>query len=258
MCGDVESNPGPPKTSRDIETNPTGPTTGKTRRTRQSTLSGSFVNTASPTQNVPSKPTESSNEPCIRDVMNAIYNLTSKVDNFSKSMSDLNHSVKDLSSKYCNLQTQLQDATNSFRRLEDENRDLKERSEKPIIAKISDFKTKTAVVRERHRLKGTNLHITEDFTPRVREQRKTLNQCVAPLRADGYTANLVFDHLMVDGARVNWDYESKSLQPDPRWSPPQQAKQNATRKPVYSQVDGSPPGPYQPQRIGNRPARPTL
>ncbi|GFR96108.1 nocturnin [Elysia marginata] len=56
LCGDVESNPGPPKTSRDIETSP-GPTTGKTGRTRQSTLSGSFVNTASPTQNVPSKPT---------------------------------------------------------------------------------------------------------------------------------------------------------------------------------------------------------
>ncbi|GFS19698.1 hypothetical protein ElyMa_003295700 [Elysia marginata] len=117
MCGDVESNPGPPKTSRDTETNPTGPTRGKTGRTRQSTPSGSFVNTASPTQNVPSKPTESSNEPCIRDVMNAIGNLTSKFDNISKSMSDLNHSVKDLNSKYCTLQTQLQDATNSFRRL---------------------------------------------------------------------------------------------------------------------------------------------
>ncbi|GFR57605.1 endonuclease-reverse transcriptase [Elysia marginata] len=59
--------------------------------------------------------------------MSAMCNLTSKFDNISKSMSDLNHSVKDLNSKYCTLQTQLQDATNLFRRLEDENRDLKER-----------------------------------------------------------------------------------------------------------------------------------
>ena len=75
----------------------------------------------------------------------------------------------------------------------------------PIIARFAFFKDREVILGKKKLLKGTNFFIGEDFTRRVREVRKKLLPYLRKVREEGKQASMVFDHLVVDGRRFNFD-----------------------------------------------------
>ncbi|GFS07034.1 endonuclease-reverse transcriptase [Elysia marginata] len=60
-------------------------------------------------------------------------------------------------------------------------------------------------MKNKEKLKDTNIHISEDHTPRIREIRRKLGTFLNKFRNEGKRATMVYDHLIVDGARLCWD-----------------------------------------------------
>lgn len=81
----------------------------------------------------------------------------------------------------------------------------------PIIVKMSNYKDKSKILGERKRLSGSGIFITEDFSARVRSMRKNLGPHLRAARDEGKRATLVFDHLVIDGARYDYDEASGEL-----------------------------------------------
>ena len=77
----------------------------------------------------------------------------------------------------------------------------------PIIARLTHFRDKQHLLRQKNKLKGTRIYINEDFTNKVRETRKKLLKFVTELRKKDNPpkANLVFDHIFIDGERFDYD-----------------------------------------------------
>lgn len=81
----------------------------------------------------------------------------------------------------------------------------------PIIVRFTYFKDKERVLKERTKLKDTNIFVNEDFTMSVRDTRRKLAPFLNWFRADGKRASLVFDHLIVDGERFNLDPSTQTI-----------------------------------------------
>lgn len=81
---------------------------------------------------------------------------------------------------------------------------------RPIIAKFSNYKQRSAVFGLKKQLHGTDVFVTEDFTRRVREIRRNLLKESQEFKAEGKRVSLVFDHLNVDGTRYDWDPEKQT------------------------------------------------
>ncbi|GFS11073.1 SH3 domain protein [Elysia marginata] len=81
----------------------------------------------------------------------------------------------------------------------------------PIIVKFLDFNDKENILRAHGHLKKTNIFINEDYTARVRQTRKKLSPFLTKYRSEGKRANLVYDHLIVDGERYDFDPDSDSI-----------------------------------------------
>ena len=75
----------------------------------------------------------------------------------------------------------------------------------PVIVKFAFYKDKENVLRQRTKLKNTNLFLNEDFTTRVRTLRRHLTPIMRKLRDEGKRAVLVYDHLVVEGERLYYD-----------------------------------------------------
>lgn len=83
----------------------------------------------------------------------------------------------------------------------------------PIIVKFSSYKAKTKILNAKKSLQGSNIHISEDFTPRVRNIRKSLNSFLKDARQQGQRASLVYDHLLIDGQRYDLDESNNTIKP---------------------------------------------
>ena len=76
----------------------------------------------------------------------------------------------------------------------------------PIIASVTDYKDKIKILKERHRLKGTQIFLSEDYTARVRNVRKKLTPFIKQIRQQSKDINVImkFDHLILDGERYDY------------------------------------------------------
>ena len=82
---------------------------------------------------------------------------------------------------------------------------LSAKEDSPIIARFTERRQKTAVLKARQKLKGTDIFVNEDFTERVRDVRRKLMPVLRDARESGKKATLVYDHLIVDGKKVFLD-----------------------------------------------------
>ena len=238
MCGDVESNPGPPK------------------KILQSKLDASF---------------SSSSTPNTSDVMAAITNLgvkfdtkfaefdikvndiVSALDTLREGNSLLKKRVEKLTEETGQLKERLEKTEKKLEELEGRSRrnnlifhglppakdietwddcerlvkkciteklglvrdeiqfDRVHRIGSSIIAKFTFFKDKERVMKERRKLKGSKIFVNEDYTLGVREIRKKLSPFMNWFRSENKRASLVFDHLVVDGERFDFDFTSNSV-----------------------------------------------
>ena len=76
----------------------------------------------------------------------------------------------------------------------------------PIIARVTDYKDKIKILKERHRLKGTQIFLSEDYTSRIRNVRKNLAPFVKQIRQQNKDIQVMmkFDHLIIDGERYDY------------------------------------------------------
>ena len=81
---------------------------------------------------------------------------------------------------------------------------------RPIIAKFSSFKQRSEVFQSRKNLQNTNIYINEDFTRRVRDIRRNLRPVMKTHKEAGRNVTMVYDHLIVDGTRHDWDPIAKT------------------------------------------------
>nr|KAG5695832.1 hypothetical protein BaRGS_006489 [Batillaria attramentaria]KAG5696034.1 hypothetical protein BaRGS_017146 [Batillaria attramentaria]KAG5713691.1 hypothetical protein BaRGS_024739 [Batillaria attramentaria] len=78
-------------------------------------------------------------------------------------------------------------------------------SSPPIIAKFAFYKDKEHVLRNKQKLKGSDIFVGEDFTKRVRDIRKKLSSHLKSAKAAQRSATMVYDHLIIEGKRYNYD-----------------------------------------------------
>lgn len=70
---------------------------------------------------------------------------------------------------------------------------------RPIVAKVANFKSKTAIMERAKELKGTNCSISDQFPPEILRRRKLLLPAMADARKQGKRAKLSVDKLFIDG-----------------------------------------------------------
>ena len=64
-------------------------------------------------------------------------------------------------------------------------------------------------MKERSKLKGSNIFIAEDFSQRVREIRKALTPHLKTARNQGKRAAMIYDHLLIDGKKFVLDKDNE-------------------------------------------------
>ena len=91
---------------------------------------------------------------------------------------------------------------------------LNRKPDSPIIARCTFYETKVAILGARHKLKGTKVFISEDFSSRVREIRKKLLPHLKEARKENKRAAMVYDHLIIEGKRfcLDQDQNLKAMQ----------------------------------------------
>ena len=83
----------------------------------------------------------------------------------------------------------------------------------PIIVRFSNYKERQSILKNRGKLRGSDVYINEDFTSRVREIRGKLSPFLKKMREEGKRVNMIYDHLVVDGQRMDYDQESNDVIP---------------------------------------------
>ena len=73
---------------------------------------------------------------------------------------------------------------------------LNSKRPRTIVIKILDYKDKTNILRNTHKLKGTGIFINEDFSRETIEKRKKLWVDVLQLREQGKYAVLQYDRII--------------------------------------------------------------
>lgn len=237
-CGDVESNPGPPK--------------------KQTTLSS--VASATRSNSVSNHEETTPGEPTLSDVVQMLGTLGAKVDKIQTTIDavvgenqQLKETVTKLEAKVDSLEAKMDDLEGRSRRnnllfhgipkasgketwqeSEELVRDVIEKqmglrdvkidrahrlgggNSAPIIAKFVFFKDREAVMRNKAKLKGSNVFVAEDFTRRVREIRKKLVPFLKKSREENKQASMVHDHIIVDGRRFIYDSVADEIKPATR------------------------------------------
>ncbi|KAH8009195.1 hypothetical protein HPB51_012693 [Rhipicephalus microplus] len=84
-------------------------------------------------------------------------------------------------------------------------------SPRPVIIKLIDFRTKTQILGNARKLKGSKIYINEDFSARVRQICKSLWQHSVDIRKNADKVRLRHDALIVDSVRYSWDEASGTL-----------------------------------------------
>ncbi|XP_049522591.1 uncharacterized protein LOC125945068 [Dermacentor silvarum] len=82
---------------------------------------------------------------------------------------------------------------------------------RPIIMKLLDYREKTNVLKNGHKLKGSDFRISEDFSQRVRSIRKKIWEASKPYRDNGSIVHLSFDHAFINKVKYNWHDDTNTL-----------------------------------------------
>jgi hypothetical protein len=78
----------------------------------------------------------------------------------------------------------------------------------PVVARCVFYKDRVNILKKaRDKLKGSDVFVAEDFSARVRDIRKKLNQHRRAAKASGKRATMVYDHLLIDGKKYVLDGE---------------------------------------------------
>nr|KAG5690472.1 hypothetical protein BaRGS_016472 [Batillaria attramentaria] len=78
-------------------------------------------------------------------------------------------------------------------------------SSPPVIAKFTFYKDKEHVLRNKQKLKGSDIFVGEDYTNRMRDIRKKLSSHLKSAKAAQRSATMVYNHLIIEGKRYNYD-----------------------------------------------------
>ena len=78
-------------------------------------------------------------------------------------------------------------------------------SNSPIVARFAFFKDRERVLKLKQKLKNTKIFVGEDFSKSVREIRRKLSPFLKKAKQDGARCRMVFDHLMINGKRFEYD-----------------------------------------------------
>ena len=70
---------------------------------------------------------------------------------------------------------------------------------RPVVIRFLSFKHKLLVLDRCHLLKGTKLSVSEDFSRRVRDLRRSLVPLLKEAKRNGHRASLRYDRLFIDG-----------------------------------------------------------
>nr|XP_054917163.1 uncharacterized protein LOC129380383 [Dermacentor andersoni] len=76
---------------------------------------------------------------------------------------------------------------------------------RPVILKFLDYREKASALKSAHKLKGSEISISEDFSTRTREIRKHLWKSAAQEKANGAKVKLMHNKLSVDNVMYGWD-----------------------------------------------------
>lgn len=76
---------------------------------------------------------------------------------------------------------------------------------RPVILKLLDTRDKTKILKNCHKLKGTKLAISEDFSARVRSIRKKLWDSAKHNKESGDKVRLVHDKISINQVLYRWD-----------------------------------------------------
>ncbi|XP_077553218.1 uncharacterized protein LOC144167989 [Haemaphysalis longicornis] len=82
---------------------------------------------------------------------------------------------------------------------------------RPVIMKLLDYREKTNVLKNGHKLKVSDFRISEDFSKGIRSIRKQILDAAKPFRDNGSMVHFRFDHAFIDKVRYNWDDNTKTL-----------------------------------------------
>lgn len=78
----------------------------------------------------------------------------------------------------------------------------------PVVARCVFYKDRVNILKKaREKLKGSDVFVAEDFSARVRDIRKKLNQHRRAAKDSGKRATMVYDHLLIDGKKYVLDGE---------------------------------------------------
>uniref|UniRef100_A0A8D9E6X4 L1 transposable element RRM domain-containing protein n=1 Tax=Cacopsylla melanoneura TaxID=428564 RepID=A0A8D9E6X4_9HEMI len=80
---------------------------------------------------------------------------------------------------------------------------------RPVLIRFVRYNTKTMVLKNRNRLKGSTIRIDEDFSQVIRQKRKNLLPELAKLRQEGKAAWLKYDKIVVkQETRTNMEHRN--------------------------------------------------
>ena len=82
---------------------------------------------------------------------------------------------------------------------------------KSIIARCAFYKDRELIMRNKKKLIGSNIFVGEDFSKSTRSIRKKLNEFRKELKNEGKKANMVYDHLYIDGKKFALSPDGDSL-----------------------------------------------
>jgi polyhydroxyalkanoate synthesis regulator phasin len=86
------------------------------------------------------------------------------------------------------------------------------RPDSPIVARCVFYKQKVDILKAKTKLKGTNIFVGEDFSTKVRDQRKRLTPHLKRARGDGKRATIVYNHILIDGKRFTVDSADRLIE----------------------------------------------
>ncbi|XP_037556826.2 uncharacterized protein LOC119433643 [Dermacentor silvarum] len=77
--------------------------------------------------------------------------------------------------------------------------------DRPVIMKLTDFRDKMKILQNCHKLKNTNISISEDYSKRVTEIRQKLWKSSDEERRNGMKVKLIFDKVKIGDVLYSWD-----------------------------------------------------
>ena len=82
---------------------------------------------------------------------------------------------------------------------------LNAKPDSPIVARCTFFRDKQKILKEKRKLKGSTVFVSEDFSALVRETRKKLAPHLKAAKSNGKKATMVYDHLVIEGKKFILD-----------------------------------------------------